>query len=240
MPLARSFSPPAGFLMDLDGTLVDTAPDIHAAGGRMLDELGLPPVPLELARSFIGNGMPRFVKRLLTGKSWANPDPDLFARAHELMLRHYARECAANPRVYPGARLAMAKLQSAGLRLACVTNKPRRFAEPLLDACGFNFRFLVCGDIPALKKPRPDGLKLACEKMKMSPADAVMVGDSAATDLPAAAAAGCGFVGVSYGYGARPFPPETPVIDRLDELLRIPFARAPRAPRAQSHDSAAA
>ena len=233
MPFPHSFPPPSGFLMDLDGTLVDTAPDIHAAGCRALAELGLPPVPLERARRFVGNGMPRFVKRLLTGKPWANPDPDLFARAHELMLRHYDHECAANPRVYPGARRAMAKLRSAGLKLACVTNKPRRFAEPLIDACGFHFRLLVCGDAPELKKPRPDGLKLACEKMRLPAELAVMVGDSAATDLRAAVAAGCGFVGVSYGYGAEPFPPETPVIDCLDELLRIPFG-------AQKHESAAA
>ena len=206
--------------MDLDGTLADTAPDIHAAGCRALADLGLPLVPLARAREFIGDGMPRFVKRLLTGQRWENPDPALFDRAHDLMMRHYDRECAAAPKLYPGVRAAVDFL-SAEIPLACVTNKPRRFTLPLLESCGLAnaFAAVICGDSPELKKPRPDGLLLACRELDLRPEAAVMIGDSAATDQRAAAAAGCGFIGVSYGYGMDPFPDGTVVLNSLEELI---------------------
>ena len=212
-----------GFLLDLDGTLADTAPDIHAAASRMLADLNRPPVSPAQAREHIGDGMPRFVKRLLTGERWQNPDAELFARAHDLMLRHYERECVASPRVYPGVREALAKLRADGFGLACVTNKPRRFTIPLLSACGLAdfFPVVACGDSPEMKKPRPDSLLFACEGLGLQPADAVMVGDSAATDGRAALAAGCKFVGVSYGYGLDPFPPDAIVVDSLTELLSL-------------------
>ena len=216
--------------MDLDGTLADTAPDIHAAGSRALADLELPPVPLDRAREFIGDGMPRFVKRLLTGQRWENPDPALFARAHDLMMRHYDRECAAAPKLYPGVRAAVDFLSAAQIPLACVTNKPRRFTLPLLQSCGLAgaFAAVVCGDSPQLKKPRPDGLLLACRQLNLPPESAVMIGDSAATDQRAAAAAGCGFIGVSYGYGMDPFPPGTVVLNSLEQL--IPPRRAQNNP----------
>lgn len=207
--------------MDLDGTLADTAPDIHAAGCRALADLGLPPVSFSRAREFIGDGMPRFVKRLLTGQRWENPDPALFARARDLMTRHYDRECAVAPKLYPGVRAAVEFLAAAKIPLACVTNKPERFTRPLLESCGLSaaFSVVVCGDSPELKKPRPDGLLRACRALNLAPESAVMIGDSAATDQRAAAAAGCGFIGVSYGYGMDPFPDGTVVLDSLEELI---------------------
>ena len=213
----------SGVLLDLDGTVADTAAGIHAAGGRMLADLGLPPVSLERARGFIGNGMPRFVKRLLTGERWANPDPELFVRASEMMSLHYARECAVSPKLYPGARRTLDFLAAAGISLACVTNKPRRFTEPLLQACGLDSAFdaVVCGDDWENKKPHPEPLLRACAELGAPPEGTVMVGDSAATDLRAAEAAGCEFAGVSYGYGADPFPPGTFVMDSLEELTEL-------------------
>ena len=213
----------SGVLLDLDGTLADTAAGIHAAGGRMLAELGLPPVSLARAQEFIGDGMPRFVKRLLTGERWTNPDAALFSRASEMMSRHYAQECEVAPKLYPGARSALNSLSAAGISLACVTNKPRRFTEPMLRACGLDSTFdsVVCGDDGENKKPHPEPLLRACAELGASPHGALMVGDSAATDLRAARAAGCGFAGVSYGYGAEPFPPGIFVMDSLEELIQL-------------------
>ena len=221
MKNAFPFAPPSGFLMDLDGTLADTAPGIHAAGARALADLGLPSVSLARARGFIGDGMPRFVKRLLTGERWENPDPELFERAFALMRSHYARECAVASDLYPGVRVALERLSAAKIPMACVTNKPAEFTGPVLKACGLDdvFASVVCGDSPEWKKPRPDGLLRACRELGLPPGEAVMVGDSADTDLRAAAAAGCGFIGVSYGYGVAPFPPGTMVVDSLEELV---------------------
>ena len=209
--------------MDLDGTLADTAPGIHAAGARALADLGLPSVSPERARGFIGDGMPRFVKRLLTGERWTNPEAELFERAFALMRSHYARECAVASDLYPGARAALERFAAAKIPMACVTNKPAEFTGPVLKACGLDgaFASVVCGDAPELKKPRPDGLLRACRELGVAPGEAVMVGDSADTDLRAAVAAGCGFVGVSYGYGTAPFPAGTMVVDSLEELAGL-------------------
>ena len=209
--------------MDLDGTLADTAPGIHAAGARALADLGLPSVSPERARGFIGDGMPRFVKRLLTGERWTNPEAELFERAFALMRSHYARECAVASDLYPGARAALERFAAARIPTACVTNKPAEFTGPVLKACGLDgaFASVVCGDAPELKKPRPDGLLRACRELGVAPGEAVMVGDSADTDLRAAVAAGCGFVGVSYGYGTAPFPAGTMVVDSLEELAGL-------------------
>ena len=208
-------------LLDLDGTLVDTAPDIHEAAVAVLAELGLPALSFSETRSFIGDGMPRFIKRLLTRQWWGEPDADLFAEAERLMKRHYGRLCTASLKVYEGVRDTLDALRTQGMGLACVTNKPQTFTEPLLSACGLRdyFDTVVAGDSLSHKKPHPLPLLTAVEALGGSPENALMVGDSNA-DADAAQAANIRFVVVSYGYHRnRTLPAASAVIGRFPELL---------------------
>lgn len=188
-------------LIDLDGTLLDTAPDLAAAANRMLADLGLPPREPQLVAMFIGKGIPVLVRRSLTGTLDGNADEALYARALPIFERYYAEESGRRAKPYPGAREGVERLRALGLRLACVTNKTERFTCELLERTGFaaSFDLSVCGDTVARKKPDPMLLLFACERFKVSPADALFIGDLL-NDLAAARAAGCPVWCVPYGY----------------------------------------
>lgn len=188
-------------LFDLDGTLIDSAPDIHAAAAAMLRDLSLPELSFADARQYIGDGMARFVKRALTRRWWGEPDEKTFAAAAARMRFHYARECTAGRRLYDGVIETLTALQERGAPMACVTNKPAQFTAPVLAACGLEdfFTVVISGDSLPRKKPHPQPLREACRRLNVRPQRAWMIGDSAA-DANAAAAAGCRFAVVSYGY----------------------------------------
>ena len=210
-------------LFDLDGTLIDSAPDIHAAATAMLRDLSLPDILLDEARDYIGDGMPRFVKRALTRQWWGEPPADLLACATESMNKHYARECTVGRRVYDGVANTLTTLQQRGWKLACVTNKPTRFTEPVLAACALAdfFDTVVCGDSLPAKKPNPLPLRHACAEMQSDCSHAWMIGDSVA-DSAAATAAGCRFIAVSYGYHrAGQLPPAEYVAKCFADILTV-------------------
>ena len=188
-------------LFDLDGTLVDSAPDIHAAAQKMLTTLHLPPLALDDAKNYMGDGMTRFIKRAITRQWWGEPNDDLLRNAAQLMDTHYADECTVRRRVYAGTYDALTTLQDRGFTLGCVTNKPMRFTRPVLAACRLDkfFQAVIAGDSLPTKKPDPAPLHEACRLLKTSAPHAWMVGDSIA-DARAANAAGCRFAVVSYGY----------------------------------------
>lgn len=209
-------------LFDLDGTLIDSAPDIHAAACAMLRDLSLPELPFEEAREYVGDGMPRFVKRALTRQWWGEPDDELLQTAIARMQFHYARECTARRRVYAGVAETLAALQDRGVQMACVTNKPARFTGPVLSACGLDkfFGAVVSGDSLPSKKPDPAPLQEACRLLQVECESAWMVGDSEA-DAKAAAAAGCRFAVVSYGYHRRGgLPLAEKIIYNFGEVLQ--------------------
>ena len=186
-------------LIDLDGTLVDSAPDIAAAANRMLAELGAPPLPAGTVRSFIGNGVPALVQRLLAASaSLGDADYDL---ALAMFQQHY-RDCnGRHSAPYPGVLQGLSTLQWLGYSLACVTNKPQRYTVPLLDMTGLSsyFSAVVCGDSTTAMKPSPAPLLDACHRLGAQPGHCVMVGDSA-VDVAAAGAAGMPVYIVRYGY----------------------------------------
>ena len=124
-------------MIDLDGTLVHTAPEIAAAANEMLKALNFSPLHLELVESFIGEGAPMLVKRCLTTTLGEAPDADLFDRAERLFFEHYANN-AAESKCYAGVEDGLQALSSAGYRLACVTNKPEKFTLPLLKKSGLH------------------------------------------------------------------------------------------------------
>jgi phosphoglycolate phosphatase len=188
-------------LIDLDGTLLDTAPDLAAAANRMLAQVGLPPREPQLIATFIGKGIPMLVRRALAGSLEGTADEAQYERALPLFERYYAEESGRRAEPYPGAREGIERLRALDLRLACVTNKTERFTCELLERTGFaaSFDLAVCGDSVARKKPDPMPLLFACERFEVSPGEALFIGDSL-NDVTAARAAGCPVWCVPYGY----------------------------------------
>jgi phosphoglycolate phosphatase len=186
---------------DLDGTLVDTLADLHEAGRRMLADLGRGEVAAALTRAYIGDGVDRLIKRLLTGEPAAEPESGLFGRARQSFLGHYAAVLLRESRPYPDALATLAALRGRGFRLACVTNKPQAFTLPLLAGVGLSpaLDLVLSGDSLPRKKPDPLPLLHCASAFGIPPARLLMVGDSA-NDCLAARAAGCPVFCVPYGY----------------------------------------
>ena len=186
-------------LFDLDGTLLDSIPDLSEACRRMMAELGRPPHPLEAIRTFVGKGMVNLVRRCLV-ESGSAQDAEVDA-AVEVFRRHYAAVNGERTVIYPGVVEALEALAVAGVPMACVTNKPAAFTGPLLERTGIArfFQVTVSGDTLPDKKPHPAPLLHACAQLAVPAAAAWMIGDSA-NDAEAARAAGMPVLLVTYGY----------------------------------------
>jgi phosphoglycolate phosphatase len=187
--------------IDLDGTLLDTVQDLATAVNHMLSELRLPPLSLDLVRTFVGKGLANLVHRSLTAALGHAPDDALAQRAMPIYDVHYTRVNGDTTVIYPGVREGLELLARARLPLACITNKAERFTLPLLARIGFEryFAVVVCGDTLPKKKPDPMPLTHAAERMRVQPGEMVMIGDSI-NDAQAARAAGCPVFCVTYGY----------------------------------------
>jgi phosphoglycolate phosphatase len=215
-------------LFDLDGTLLDTAPDLALAANAMLAELGRPAVSLDDVMRYIGKGIPRLIERLLTGSLDRRADEPLFAAARASFERHYAVAKGGAARFYPGVMEGLRAFGAMGLPRACVTNKNGQFTGSLLERTGLaaHFELVVSGDTLARKKPDPMQLLHACERFGVAPAAALMIGDSM-NDAEAARAAGCQVWCVTYGYNEGRAP-ETIDCDRLvaslDEAAGLVYA----------------
>lgn len=188
-------------VIDLDGTLLHTAPDLAEAANRMLAEMQLPQVPQAVVMAYIGNGVDRLIKRVLTGELYAEPDPALFTRAKPIFERHYDAVVSLHSRPFPGVVEGLQALKSAGFRLACITNKAARFTLPLLRDTGLAdyFELVLSGDSLPRIKPDPLPLQHACEVFGIRPDQLLLIGDSV-NDVQAARAAGCHVFCVPYGY----------------------------------------
>ena len=186
--------------IDLDGTLLDTIPDLAAAANLMLAELGYPTLELERIRGFVGKGIPRLVERTLAAAA-GDFDEVLRKRALEIFERHYVVTNGRHTTIYPGVKEGLAQLRARGFPLACVTNKSERFTLPLLETIGLSpyFEEVVSGDTLPRKKPDPAPLLHACDALDVKPRDMLMIGDSI-NDTQAARAAGCPVFCVTYGY----------------------------------------
>jgi phosphoglycolate phosphatase len=186
---------------DLDGTLVDSVPDLTAAVNVMLRQLGLPAREEAQVRTWVGNGMDKLIHRALTNDMAGWADPELFARARPLYKAAYADHISVYSELYPGAREGLTELHGAGFPLACVTNKLAEFALPLLDRLdiGHLFATVVGGECTPNPKPAPDALLLCAERLGVPIRQGLMVGDSR-NDVGAARNAGCPVVCVPYGY----------------------------------------
>jgi phosphoglycolate phosphatase len=216
-------------LIDLDGTLLDTAPDLAAAANATLAELGRPGLPVETVRDFVGQGIAHLLRRSLEASTGAAAADAVFDAAFARFAGHYARLNGAAARPFEGVLEGLADMKAIGLRLACVTNKIARFTEPLLVASGLRpyFDAVVTSDSAGARKPDPAIFLEACRQLDVPSQEACVIGDSA-NDAEGARAAGCRFLLVPYGYregrGLREIESDGIVatLREAAKLLRIP------------------
>lgn len=188
-------------MIDLDGTLIHTAPDLADCANRMLADLGRAPAPVETVMTWIGNGVPRLVKRALTGQMMAEPEAALFDRALAIFQQHYLAHVSDLSRPFPGVVAGLDRLKARGFRLACITNKAEAFTLPLLRNLELYkyFELVLSGDSLPKQKPDPLPLLHACKHFGITPEHGMLIGDSS-NDVEAARAAGMPVICVPYGY----------------------------------------
>ncbi|RKP45782.1 phosphoglycolate phosphatase [Pararobbsia silviterrae] len=190
-----------GVIIDLDGTMVDTAGDFHAALNRMLADLELPSIDSDELLRYIGKGSEHLVRSVLSARLPADHVEARFATALDRYQHAYAQVNGMHASVYTHVAEGLAALRDAGLKLACVTNKPHRFAVALLTQVGLHAYFdaVFGGDSFARKKPDPLPMLKASEALGLAPAQMLAIGDSE-NDALAARAAGIAVLTVPYGY----------------------------------------
>ncbi len=222
-------------IVDLDGTMVDTLGDFVVALNHTLDDLRLPPVARDLVERTVGKGSEHLVRTVLAHQlalpevaasgavalSWPRDQVDELAL--QRYQHHYLFVNGQHADVYPGVEQGLQRLQASGRALACLTNKPRAFAQALLEIKGLAgyFSQVFGGDSFERKKPDPLPLLKTCEALGPTPAQTLMVGDSQ-NDGIAARAAGCPVALVTYGYNHGDPIAEAPhdlLIGSLAELL---------------------
>ncbi|MDD9864683.1 MAG: phosphoglycolate phosphatase [Gammaproteobacteria bacterium] len=201
---ARPLRRPRAVLLDLDGTLADTAPDLVSALNHALARLGRPACDAERVRPWLGSGVETLVQRALAGGNGAAPAPaELHRDAAALLLEFYGRNTCRYSSLYPGVLEGLDYLRDQGIRLSCVTNKSARFSGRLLEKLGIRDRFgiVVSGDTLARKKPHPEPLLHAARQLRAAPGESLMIGDSQ-NDVEAARNAGMPILCVDYGYNS--------------------------------------
>jgi phosphoglycolate phosphatase len=187
--------------VDLDGTLVDSAPDIAHCLGSALQAVGLPPPGEDRTRTLIGDGIETLIERALRGAGGTPAVEKRFEAALGAFTSCYASNIYVRSRLYPEAAATLDVLIARGIRLCCITNKRLVFAEAVLEQAGVRDRFelVLGGDSLPEKKPSPMQLQAAAEATSIAPSRAALVGDSY-HDFHAARAAGFGFIWATYGY----------------------------------------
>lgn len=187
-------------LVDLDGTLVDSAPDLARALNALLDEQTVQALPLATVKTMVGEGARKLVERAAAARGLTAPPDALLER----FLALYAETLAVETRPFPQAVETLSALKAAGWRLALCTNKPIGFSRAILDALGLAglFEATAGGDSFAVRKPDPEHLRLTLAPLGLGLERAVMVGDGP-SDLEAAAAAGIPAVWCRFGYGGE-------------------------------------
>jgi phosphoglycolate phosphatase len=212
-------------LVDVDGTMVDSVPDLAFCVDEMMTQLGMPTHGENRVREWVGNGVERLVRRALIGKLDGEPDEVLYERAYPIFLELYKENTSSRSCLYPGVREGLDYLKAKGYKMGCVTNKAAQFTEPLLQDLGVfdTFEIVISGDSLPKCKPDPMPLLHAAEFFEVRPEQALMLGDSV-SDVKAARAAGFQIVCMSYGYNhgmdIRDAKPDA-VLDSMTELPEL-------------------
>lgn len=230
--------PYRAILIDLDGTLLDSIPDLAAAANGMLTELSAPALPLAAIKTFVGKGTENLVRRCLQDERVQLPsDEPAVKRALEVFNRHYHLVNGRESRLYPGVLEGLEGFKNQGTKLAVVTNKPAEFTLPLLEKSGLApfFDAVVSGDTCERKKPDPLPLLHACDLLDCKPEEALAIGDSI-NDALAARAAGITVLAVPYGYNEG-LDIQTldidDIVSGIDDAYRWAFEPATRATAGQ-------
>ena len=208
--------------IDVDGTLVDSVPDLAYCIDEMMKELGLQKWGEAKVRHWVGNGIPKLVERALTGELEGRPIKEVFDIAYPIFLDLYEDNAAERSYLYDGVREGLDYLKSQGYQLGCVTNKSEQFTHPLLKALGIfkDFKIIISGDTLVKRKPDPMPLLYCAEHFNLKPEECLMLGDSV-SDVKAARAAGFDIICMSYGYNhGNDIADEKPdlVIDSMTQL----------------------
>ena len=200
-PAKNSFIGVRAAIIDLDGTMVDTAPDFQVAINRMREELHLAPLALDTIIDFVGKGSENLMRRVLGVDFEAGEVERRFELALQRYQHHYLQINGDHSELYAGVLDGLLAMKKGGVRLACVTNKPIAFARPLLEKKGLIdlFEVIYGGDSLAHKKPHPLPMLTVCNDFDLTPDQVVAIGDSS-NDSEAARAAGCRVLTVPYGY----------------------------------------
>ena len=216
---------PKLILIDLDGTLVDSVPDLAICVDTMMQQLGMATHGEAKVRDWVGNGVERLVRRALIGKLDGEPDESAFQQAYPIFLNLYQQHNGEHSQLYPGVVPGLDYLQQSGYKICCITNKAAQFSEPLLKDMGIDnyFSIIISGDTLPRKKPDPMPLLYAAEHFNIPTGECLMLGDSS-NDVKAARAAGFQIICVTYGYNhgrdIREAEPDA-VIDSMAELSEI-------------------
>ncbi len=184
-------------IFDLDGTLIDSVPDLTEGVDKMLAHFDKPPAGESLVRHWVGNGSVKLVERVMT---WADLPLDKSHQAHKLFLQEYAT-CQGKTVEYDGVTKGLTRLLKQGYTLALCTNKPHQFLPDILNHMGWTGKFacVLGGDSLASKKPEPEPLWHICKTLDVDVSNAVMVGDSM-NDIMAGQRAGMSTLALTYGY----------------------------------------
>lgn len=188
-------------ILDLDGTLIDSVPDLDTALNGMLQDMTLPAIDESSIRMFVGRGTPHLVKSTISVYLDELDATKSLNEALTLFYKHYRIVNGERSHMYPLVREGLVRMTEKGLKIACVTNKPSIFTEPLLAKNGIYpfFDVIYCADSFPKKKPDPFPMTMVCRKFHLLPRQVVAIGDSE-NDAKAARAAGCSLFMVPYGY----------------------------------------
>jgi len=220
-----SIRKPKMILIDVDGTLVDSVPDLAYCVDELMRMLGREPHGESKVRDWVGNGVERLCRRALVGQLDGDPPEEDFEKAYPIFLDLYARNTSQRSCLYPGVREGLDYLKAQGYLLGCVTNKAAQFTIPLLKDLGIHdeFGIVVSGDTLPVKKPDPQPLLHAAAHFGVSADESLMLGDSQ-SDVKAARAASFQIVCMSYGYNhgedIRKYEPDA-VIDSMVQLKEL-------------------
>ena len=213
---------PELIMIDVDGTLVDSVPDLAYCVDEMMQQIDQPAHGEAKVRDWVGNGVERLVRRALSGTLDGEPSDEEFDKAYPIFLDLYAENTSKRSHLYEGVREGLDYLLSQDYKLGCVTNKAAQFTEPLLEDLGIagDFKIIISGDTLPKKKPDPMPLFYGAEYFGVTAENAMMIGDSV-SDVKASRAAGFQIICMSYGYNhgedIRNYDPDA-VIDSMTEL----------------------
>ena len=214
-------------IFDLDGTLIDSAPDLAGAINYMLKKINRETFDSNKIHEWVGNGALILVKRALSGDKSIdkNIDSELLDRALDIFLKFYAKNLCVKTVTYPNVTETLKRLKDSGYRLAIVTNKPYDFVAPILEGLKLMeyFEYFIGGDSLSKKKPDPMPLLHVCEKLDVTVDESVMVGDSK-NDILASNGCGMQSIGVTYGYNYNEsisVHNPTIIIDDFKDILEI-------------------